>query len=76
LTSPNPLHPAQIQTLPFQTPGNPWNEAIDPKGSFLFVNTPRDTLKVPPGMGNTQHVMQIEADGKLTELDATSPTKI
>jgi DNA-binding beta-propeller fold protein YncE len=72
----NPLRPKQIQTLPFKTPGNPWQEAIDPTGHFLFVNTPRDTLKTPPGTGNTQHVMQIGAEGQLTELNATSPTKI
>ena len=71
----DPGRPRQIQTLGFQTPGNPWNEALDPKDRFLFVNTPRDTLKVPPGEGNTQHVMSIGADGKLNELP-TSPTKL
>jgi FHA domain/Lactonase, 7-bladed beta-propeller len=71
----DPTRPRQIQTLGFQTPGNPWNEALDPKDRFLFVNTPRDTLKVPEGEGNTQHVMSIGDDGKLNELP-TSPTKL
>ena len=71
----NPLDPKQIQTLTFQTPGNPWNAQVDPSGQFLFVNTPRDTLKVPEGEGNTQHVLRIGADGKLTEVQG-SPFKI
>jgi FHA domain-containing protein/lactonase family protein with 7-bladed beta-propeller len=71
----DPTQPRQIQTLAFSTPGNPWNEALDPKDRFLFVNTPRDTLKVPEGEGNTQHVMSVGADGKLNELP-TSPTKL
>jgi 6-phosphogluconolactonase (cycloisomerase 2 family) len=71
----DPTRPRQIQTLAFSTPGNPWNEALDPKDRFLFVNTPRDTLKVPAGEGNTQHVLSVGADGKLNELP-TSPTKL
>lgn len=72
----DPLHPKQIQTLAFQTPGNPWNEGLSPDGKYLFVNTPRDTLKVPEGEGNTQHVMRVGDDGKLTELRGTSPTEL
>lgn len=33
-----------------------------------MVNTPRDTLKVPEGEGNTQHLMRIGDDSKLTEV--------
>ena len=71
----DPITPRQIQTIAFNQPGNPWNEALDPTGKYLFVNTPRDTLGVPEGMGNTQHVMSIGADGMLTEL-AGSPAQI
>jgi 6-phosphogluconolactonase (cycloisomerase 2 family) len=71
----DPTRPRQIQTLAFSTPGNPWNETLDPKDRFLFVNTPRDTLKVPEGEGNTQHVLSVGPDGRLNELP-TSPTKL
>jgi DNA-binding beta-propeller fold protein YncE len=71
----NPLDPKQIQTLTFQTPGNPWNAAVDPGGKYLWVITPRDTLKVPEGEGNTIHTMSIGADGKLTEVQG-SPAKL
>lgn len=69
------VNPRQIQTFAFEQPGNPWNETIDPTGKYLFVNTPRDTLGVPEGEGNTQHVMAIGSDGLLTEV-AGSPVKI
>ncbi|MEA2478780.1 MAG: hypothetical protein QOJ07_702 [Thermoleophilaceae bacterium] len=72
----DPKNPKQIQTLGFQTPGNPWNERLSPDDKFLFVNTPRDTLKVPEGEGNTQHVLKIGGDGTLTEISADSPTKL
>jgi 6-phosphogluconolactonase (cycloisomerase 2 family) len=72
----NPTKPKQIQTLAYQTPGNPWNIQIDPSGRFLIGITPRDTFKTPEGEGNTMHVMSIGADGKLTELNAASPAKI
>jgi len=71
----DPLHPRQIQTFAFKTSGNPWNEAVDPTGRYLFVNTPRDTEKVPAGEGNTQHVMRIGSDGMLEELPI-SPVKM
>jgi DNA-binding beta-propeller fold protein YncE len=71
----DPVRPKQIQTLTFQTPGNPWNAAVDPSGKFLFVITPRDTLKVPEGEGNTQHIMRIGTDGKLTEVQG-SPVEL
>jgi 6-phosphogluconolactonase (cycloisomerase 2 family) len=64
----DPEDPQQIQTFAFEKPGNPWNAAIDDNGRFLVVNTPRDTLKTPEGEGNTQHVLRIGGDGKLTQL--------
>jgi hypothetical protein len=72
----NPIKPRQIQTLTYQTAGNPWNISLSPDDKFLYGITPRDTLKVPEGEGNTAHVMLIGADGKLTELNAASPAKI
>jgi 6-phosphogluconolactonase (cycloisomerase 2 family) len=72
----NPSRPKQLQTVLFKTPGEPWNEVIDPKDKFLFVNAPRNDLAVPAGQGNTQHVMRIESDGKLTELNPSSPARI
>lgn len=71
----DPTTPKQIQTFAFEQPGNPWNEAIAPTGHYLFVNTPRDTLGVPEGEGNTQHVLAIGPDGMLTEV-AGSPAAI
>jgi 6-phosphogluconolactonase (cycloisomerase 2 family) len=72
----NPTKPKQIQTLAYQTPGNPWNIQLSPDDKFLFGITPRDTFKVPEGEGNTAHVMSIGSDGKLTELNAASPVKL
>jgi hypothetical protein len=72
----NPTRPKQIQTLGYQTPGNPWNISLSPDDKFLYGIAPRDTLKVPEGEGNTVHAMLIGADGKLTELNAASPAKI
>jgi DNA-binding beta-propeller fold protein YncE len=72
----NPSRPRQLQTLLFKTPGEPWNEVIDPANKFLFVNAPRNDMAVPAGQGNTQHVMRIGADGKLTELNASSPVRL
>ncbi len=71
----DPANPVQIQTFAFQTPGNPWNAQVDPTGKYLFVNTPRDTIKVPAGEGNTQHVLRIGNDGTLTEV-SSSPVKL
>jgi 6-phosphogluconolactonase (cycloisomerase 2 family) len=64
----DPEDPQQIQTFAFENPGNPWNASIDASGKFLVVNTPRDTLKVPEGQGNTQHVLRIGDDGKLSQV--------
>jgi hypothetical protein len=72
----SPTKPKQIQTLTYQTPGNPWNIQLSPDDKFLFGITPRDTFKTPPGEGNTAHVMSIGSDGKLTELNAASPVKL
>jgi len=72
----NPTQPKQIQTLAYATPGNPWNIQLSDDGKFLFGITPRDTLKVPEGEGNTEHVMSIGGDGKLTEVDPGDPVKL
>jgi 6-phosphogluconolactonase (cycloisomerase 2 family) len=72
----NPTKPKQIQTLSYLTPGNPWNIQLSPDDKYLFGITPRDTPKVPEGEGNTAHVMSIGSDGKLTELNTASPTKL
>jgi 6-phosphogluconolactonase (cycloisomerase 2 family) len=71
----DPATPRQIQTFAFDQPGNPWNEALSPDARYLFVNTPRDTLAVPEGEGNLQHVLKIGPDGKLSEVSG-SPAKI
>jgi 6-phosphogluconolactonase (cycloisomerase 2 family) len=72
----NATSPKQIQTLSYQTPGNPWNIQLSADDKFLFGITPRDTLKVPEGEGNTEHVMSIGSDGKLTELNPGDPVKL
>ena len=72
----DPLTPNQIQLLPLtnqagagQFTGNPWHEALDPTGGYLYVLTPRDLGNTPSGQGNTLHVLKIDATtGMATEV--------
>jgi hypothetical protein len=71
----NQVRPRQIQTVALEGPGNPWNIKLDPSDGVLFSLTPRDTLSVPLGEGNTLHALTIGSDGKLTET-SSSPLKL
>jgi 6-phosphogluconolactonase (cycloisomerase 2 family) len=72
----NPTKPSQVQTLSYQTPGNPWNIQLSDDNKVLFGIAPRDTLAVPEGEGNVEHVMRIGSDGKLTEVGGEAPLKL
>jgi 6-phosphogluconolactonase (cycloisomerase 2 family) len=68
-------NPRQIQTLSItaiagsaNVNGNPWHLSLDPANQFLYVLTPRDLAITPAGQGNTLHVLQVNADGTLTEV--------
>ncbi|MCA1838538.1 MAG: hypothetical protein LC674_07295, partial [Actinobacteria bacterium] len=67
----NPVRPRQIQEVELNGSGNPWNIELDPSNKLLFALTPRDTLKVPLGEGNTLHVLQVDDNGTLTEVDSS-----
>ena len=72
----DPLSPTQIQLLPLTNQagaglftGNPWHEALDPTGAYLYILTPRDLGSTPSGQGNTMHVLKIDATtGMATEV--------
>jgi len=71
----DPRHPRQLQTLRLRSAGNPWNNALDPAGRFLFVLNPRAVNFIDPGKGNAVDSLRVNADGTLTELK-TSPVAI
>jgi 6-phosphogluconolactonase (cycloisomerase 2 family) len=71
----DPRHPRQIQRVKLHGIGLPWNFQIDPTGRHLFIVNMRAVRAVPPGLGNTLHSFDIDADGKLKELPS-SPVPI
>jgi hypothetical protein len=71
----NATDPSQIQTVPLNAPGNPWNFEIDPTGRVIFLLDMRAVREIPPARGNQLHALRIGADGRLTE-ERTSPVKI
>ena len=81
----DPFNPVEIQTVPLKGPKevlgtlapvifttSPFQLSLDPSGKFLYVvsheNTEQDTFPD----GNALHILQVGADGKLTET-ADSP---
>jgi 6-phosphogluconolactonase (cycloisomerase 2 family) len=71
----DPLNPREIQSVPLNAPGNPWNFQIDPSGRVIFVLDMRAVRQVPAGRGNDLHALRIDAHGRLTE-ERSSPIKI
>jgi 6-phosphogluconolactonase (cycloisomerase 2 family) len=71
----DPTDPREIQSVPLNAPGNPWNFEIDPTGRVLFLLDMRAVRQIPPGRGNQLHALRIAEDGRLTE-EASSPVKI
>ncbi len=71
----DPTRPREIQTVPLNAPGNPWNFQIDPTGRVIFLLDMRAVRQIPPGRGNQLHALRIGPDGRLTE-ERSSPVKI
>jgi hypothetical protein len=71
----DPTNPREIQSVPLNAPGNPWNFQIDPTGRVIFLLDMRAVRQIPPGRGNQLHALRISADGRLTE-ETSSPIKI
>ena len=71
----DPTNPREIQTVPLNAPGNPWNFQIDPTGRVIFLLDMRAVRQIPPGRGNQLHALRIGTDGRLTE-ERASPVSI
>lgn len=71
----DPTDPEEIQSVPLNAPGNPWNFALDPSGQLLFLLDMRAVAQIPAGQGNQLHTLRIAADGRLTE-EHSSPVAI
>ena len=71
----DPTHPREIQSVPLDAPGNPWNFQIDPTGRVIFLLDMRAVRQIPAGRGNQLHALRIAADGRLTE-EPSSPVNI
>ena len=71
----DPTDPREIQSVPLDAPGNPWNFGIDPSGRVIFLLDMRATREIPAGRGNQLHALRIGPDGRLTE-ERSSPVKI
>ncbi len=72
----DPERPRQLQTLKLKGSGNPWGLRLDPAGRHLFVVDPRATAGVHPGQGNALHVLDVDADGTLSERDDPVPLPV
>ena len=71
----DPTDPPEIQSVPLDAPGDPWNFEIDPSGHVIFLLDMRATTAIPAGQGNDLHALRIGASGRLTE-EPSSPVKI
>ena len=71
----DPTNPREIQSVPLDAPGNPWNFQIDPTGQVIFLLDMRAVRQIPPGRGNQLHALRIGPDGRLTE-ERSSPVNI
>lgn len=71
----DPTDPREIQSVPLNAPGNPWNFQIDPTGRVMVLLDMRAVRQIPPGRGNQLHALRISPDGRLTE-EPSSPVKI
>jgi 6-phosphogluconolactonase (cycloisomerase 2 family) len=68
-------NPREIQSVPLNAPGDPWNFQIDPTGRAIFLLDMRAVREIPPGRGNQLHALRIAVDGRLTE-ERSSPINI
>ena len=66
------LNPVEIQHLNLQGVGGGFQLELDPSGRTLFTMSQRDAATIPLGQGNNLHVLNVNADGLLTEI-AQSP---
>ncbi|HEV3227840.1 MAG TPA: beta-propeller fold lactonase family protein [Solirubrobacteraceae bacterium] len=71
----DPLAPRQVQLLKLRGDGNPWNMGLTPDGRYLFVVTPRAVAQIPPGQGNTLHMLDVDPSGRLSE-PSSSPVSL
>jgi 6-phosphogluconolactonase (cycloisomerase 2 family) len=71
----NPADPREIQSVPLNAPGNPWNFQLDPTGRVIFLLDMRATRQIPAGRGNQLHALRIDPDGRLSE-ERSSPVNI
>jgi DNA-binding beta-propeller fold protein YncE len=67
----DPRHPRLRQTLALRGGGNPWNLRLDPAGGYLYIITPRQVARIPPGQGQLLHSLRIAANGTLTEIPSS-----
>src|SRR5262249_24273390 len=67
-----PDEPIEIQKVTLKAKGNPFQIALDPAGKFLHVVTQRAAPTLPES-ANALHVLKVNGDGTLTEVDS-SPT--
>ena len=68
----NPAEPAEIQKVALKGMANAYQIALDPTGKFFYVVTQRNSATLPAS-ANALHVLTVDGDGKLTEVDS-SPT--
>jgi hypothetical protein len=71
----HPTDPREIQSVPLNAPGNPWNFQIDLTGGVIFLLDMRAVRQIPPGRGNQLHALRVDANGRLTE-ERSSPVNI
>jgi 6-phosphogluconolactonase (cycloisomerase 2 family) len=68
----DPTTPVEIQHVTLKGPGNVFQLGLDPENRFLFAIT-QPASAGAPATANALHVLKIDGDGKLAEVE-TSPT--
>ena len=61
------LNPVEIQKYSLFGGGNGFQLELDPAGTHLFVVTQRAASTTAPGTGNNLHVLDVTADGRLSQ---------
>ena len=67
----NPLAPVEIQRVVLVGPGSTFQLGLDPTGSCLYVVSERTTTDPSNLTGNGLHILQVAADGTLTEAPSS-----
>lgn len=67
-----PAEPREIQRIALRGTGAAFQIALDPDGKFFYVVTQK-SLAGEPATSNALHVLSVDEDGKLQEVDS-SPT--